>query len=82
MRFLRFQRHAQHFAESRHYRLGGCRSLVHQSGDGVQRIEKEARIQLHLQNLQLRQRQSRFQLRRTQLLLAVFALKVKRMTDT
>ena len=47
---------------SRHHPIGGVRIRVHELGDGVERVEEEVRLQLHVQQLETRLGEARFEL--------------------
>src|ERR671939_594625 len=65
------QRQAQEVAEARDHRAGRLSVLVEQGRDGVERVEEEVRVELHLQSLKLRLRELCLKLRGAQLALAV-----------
>ena len=46
------ERFAQQLAERRDHAVGGGGILVHELGDGVERVEKKVRVQLHFEQLQ------------------------------
>src|SRR5687767_10344913 len=55
------ERVAQQFAQACDHAIGGLDVLVHKGGNGVERVEKEVRVQLNLQGLQPCFRQAPFQ---------------------
>src|SRR4029450_5113028 len=54
----------------------------HKFGDGLQRIEQKVRLELHLQSLQLRLRQARFQFDGAQFPFSKFVVEFNRMRAT
>ena len=58
---LRPETHAQQLAEAVDHQVRRLDVASHQAGDGVQRVEQEVRLQLPLQRLELRLRQTRLQ---------------------
>ena len=57
---------AQQFAEFDQHFIGGRRfARAHQNGNRIERVKKKMRLQLHLQSVEPRFRQTRFELRRT-----------------
>src|SRR6185436_19521905 len=65
---------AQQLAELRDHSLRGTRVSVHLLRDRVERIEQKVRLQLHLEQSELRSRELRLERGRTELLLAIHAL--------
>ena len=74
LRGRRVERQAQEVAEPRDHLVGRVRVGVDERGDGVQGVEEEVRVELHLQSLQLR-------LRGAQLALAVALVVVGGVAD-
>src|SRR2546423_1832996 len=75
------QREPQQVAQARDQAVGLLDIPVHERRDGMQSVEQEMRVKLHLEHLQLRLRQPRFQLRCQQLSLAILAIVVESMLD-
>src|SRR5207237_2414720 len=75
------EREAQKIAQARDHAVGGARVAVDQSGDRVERVEEEVRVQLHLERLQLRAAQLRFKLRGERLALLIAAIVFDRVAD-
>src|SRR5204862_6260904 len=65
------ERQAEKLAESREHCIGGFDVAVHQRRDRVQRVEKEMRLELHLERLQLRARELRREMCAAQLAIAI-----------
>src|SRR5262249_15309673 len=65
---------AQQLAEASEHAVGQLDVAVHQGGDGLQRVEKEVRVELHLQHLQLCLYQLSLQLKGSQFALAELAV--------
>src|SRR5262249_2751284 len=71
------QRGPQKVAELGQHAVGQLDVLVDELGDGVEGVEQEVRVQLHLEDLQLGLGQLRLQLRGEQLALAPAAVVVE-----
>src|SRR5262245_20737763 len=72
------QDRTQEIAEARNHAHGGLIFLfAHQHGNGMQRVEQEMRMELHLERLQLRLRELAFELGSSKLALFVFVIKLQ-----
>ena len=80
LRVRALERMAQQVAKSHEHFICGFHVLVHERGDGVERVEKEMRVKLHLQRLQSRFGQPLFQFRRAQFAFVEFPIKIKCVT--
>src|SRR5208337_3035992 len=75
------QREAQQVRQLQGHVLGGESVVAGQSGDGIQGIEQEMRLELDLQHLKLGVCELRFQLRRPQLAFLILAVVGDRLRD-
>src|SRR5262249_57602696 len=65
---------AQKIAEARDHSVGGLHITIHERGDGVQRVEEEVRLELHLEHFELRDGEAGFELAGFELAQAVAAV--------
>src|SRR5207247_1559824 len=77
-----FQCSSQQIAQTTQDSVSGFDILMHESGNPVQSVKQEVRVQLHLQRLELCFRQMLFQFEAAQFTLAKFFIVIKSMDDT